>query len=122
MAGQALAKHEDVPTTTALLMFFQTMGGALAVSAAQSAFSNELVKSLARNVPSVNPGQVIAIGATEIRKVFTAEQIPGVIGAYMDGLQVAFIFTIALFGLSTLVALATPWTNIKDKAKPGVAI
>jgi hypothetical protein len=44
MAGQALAKDEDIPTTTALLMFFQTMGGALGVSAAQAAFTNELVR------------------------------------------------------------------------------
>ncbi|KAH7381521.1 major facilitator superfamily transporter [Pyrenochaeta sp. MPI-SDFR-AT-0127] len=121
MAGQALAKHEDVPTTTALLMFFQTMGGALTVSAAQSMFTNELISSLAKNLPSMNPAQVLIVGATEIRTAFSAEEFPIILSAYMDGLKVAFIFTIALFGVSALISLATPWTNIKGKSKPGVA-
>lgn len=113
MAGQALAKNEDVPTTTALLMFFQTMGGALTVSAAQAAFGNELIKSLNKNALDVSPAQVMAIGATEIWKTFKPEQIPRVLDAYMNGLHVSFTFVIALFGMSLLVSVLTPWTNIK---------
>lgn len=121
MAGQALAKNEDVPTTTALLMFFQTIGGALAVSAAQSMFANELIKSLARRLPSMNPAQVLVVGATEIRAAFSIEELPIILAAYMDGLQIAFIFPIALFGVSVLISLGTPWTNIKGRTKPGMA-
>lgn len=121
MANQALAKPADIPTTTAILMFFQTMGGALTVSAAQAAFANELLKSLVRNVPTVNPGMVLAVGATEIRTVFSEAQIPGIVGAYMDGLQVSFLIVIVLFGISTLVAVAAPWTNIKGKVEAGMA-
>ena len=117
MAGQALAKDEDVPTTTALLMWFQTIGGSLGLSAAQAAFSNELLNSLRKHAPNTSPSQVLLVGATQIRKAFSPEELPGIINAYMDGLTVAFIFVIALFGCATLVSIATPWTNIKGKGK-----
>ncbi|KAF2119283.1 DNA repair protein RAD50 [Lophiotrema nucula] len=117
MAGQALAKDEDVPTTTALLMWFQTIGGSLGLSAAQAAFSNELLNSLRRHAPNTSPSQVLLVGATEIRKAFGPDEIPGIINAYMDGLRVAFIFVIALFGCATVISIATPWTNIKGKGK-----
>ncbi|TKA81270.1 hypothetical protein B0A49_00224 [Cryomyces minteri] len=119
MAGQALAKPEDVSTTTALLMFFQTMGGAFFVSAAQSAFSNALIKSLLVNAPTVNVVQVVAIGATELRSTFTAEQLPGILVAYMDGLKVGFALAIALAGCATVVSVFTPWTSVKGKSIPG---
>lgn len=115
MAGQALAKHEDVATTTAILMFFQTLGGSLTLSAVQSAFANTLIKSLKANMPSINPMRVTGIGATEIRTTFAPDQIPRILDAYMDGLRVAFIFMLALFGISVLFSLAMPWTNIKGR-------
>jgi hypothetical protein len=121
MAGQALAKNDDISTTTALLMFFQTLGGALAVSAGQAAFSNELIKSLIKNVPDADPAMVLARGAIDIRKIFPESQVPGIIQAYMNGLKVSFILVIALLACSTLVGLATPWINIKTRAKPAVA-
>ncbi|KAF1974842.1 putative MFS transporter [Bimuria novae-zelandiae CBS 107.79] len=117
MASQALAKEEDIPTTTALIMFFQTMGGALGVSAAQTAFSNKLIASLVKKVPEVNPVQVLAVGATDIRKVFPPELLPGIVESYMDGLKVTFIFIIALWGVATIVSVAMPWINIKEALK-----
>jgi hypothetical protein len=113
MAGQALAKDEDVPTTTALLMFFQTLGGAITVSAAQAAFGNELVKSLLRNATAITPDQVVAAGATDFRKKFASENSLPIIHAYVDGLHVAFLFTVALFAVAFLVSMLAPWTNIK---------
>ena len=119
MAGQALAAPEDISTTTGLLMFWQTLGGALFVQAAQSAFSNTLVQSLTKYVPDSNPAAVVAVGATEIRKTFDASELPGVLHAYMDGLKVAFALTIALSGCAVIIGLFTPWTNIKEKKVVG---
>lgn len=121
MAGQALAKPEHVAETTGLLMFWQTLGGALFVQSAQSAFSNQLVKSLIKYVPNLNPASVVAIGATQIRTSFLASDLPGILLAYMDGLKVGFILAIALAGCSVIVGFFTPWTNIKGKAQPGLA-
>lgn len=119
MAGQALAAPEDISTTTGLLMFWQTLGGALFVQAAQSAFSNTLVQSLTEYAPGLSPAAVVAVGATEIRKTFHDADLAGVLHAYMDGLKVAFALTIALSGCSVIIGLFTPWINIKRKQGVG---
>ncbi|KAF2260296.1 putative MFS multidrug transporter [Lojkania enalia] len=122
MSGQALSKPEDIATTTALLMFFQTMGGALCVSAAQTAFANELIKSLIKNSVDVEPRMVLAIGASELRQAFETEVLAGILEAYLDGLRVAFAVAIALLGASVVFGAATPWINIKKLMKPGTAL
>lgn len=49
------------------------------VSAAQSAFSNELVKLLLVKAPTVDPAQVVAIGATKLRKFYSGAALQGVV-------------------------------------------
>ncbi|KAK5018814.1 hypothetical protein LTR60_001340, partial [Cryomyces antarcticus] len=62
---------------------------------------------------------VVAIGATELRNTFTAEQLSGILVAYMDGLKVGFALAIALAGCATVVSIFTPWTSVKGKSIPG---
>ena len=58
---------------------------------------------------TVDPLQVITVGATEIRSVFPADQVPGIIVAYMQGIKTAFAVTIAGAGLSFLLCLFGDW-------------
>nr|QPF70306.1 major facilitator superfamily transporter [Lasiodiplodia theobromae] len=106
IVSQAIVPAVDVSSVTAIILFWQTLAGAICVSAAQSLFANRLVRSVPREVPGLNPGLVIATGATELRDVFGDDQIVGVIRAYMDGLKDAYALDIALAGCSVLVALA----------------
>jgi hypothetical protein len=89
------------------------------VSAAQSAFSNELVKSLLVKAPTDDPAQVVAIGATELRKFYSGAALQGVVDSYMDGIRVAFILSIALTGASVLVSFCMPWISVKGKVELG---
>lgn len=114
MAASAMAAREDVSSTSAIMLFFSTTGGAIFVSAATSAFDNQLVKSLAIHAPDLNPAKVIATGATALRATFSAEQLTGILAAYMDALRVQFILVIALAGCATLISLAAPWTSIRN--------
>jgi len=59
-----------------------TCGGAFLLSAAQSAFNNELIKAFATKLPEIDPIVALGVGATQIRRPFTAAQIPLVIEAY----------------------------------------
>lgn len=92
------------------------MGGAVFLSIAESLFTNNLIASLESNAPGVNPGQVVATGATQLRGVFSSDQLQGILLAYMDGLRSAFTLVIALAGSATLVSLGAPWVNIKKHA------
>ena len=117
MNAEALSSYEDLASTNAVLLFFQSMGGAFFVSASEAAFENKLLRELPRLVPDVNPGQVLAVGATGLREAFTPQQLPGILTAYMDGLKVSFALCIALAGISALISFAMPWTNLKEVEK-----
>jgi hypothetical protein len=85
------------------------------------AFTNILLKRLPSTAPTVNPQQVVAVGVTELRNVFSADLIPGIINAYMDGLKVAYAIAIAAAGISVLISFASKWRNLKGKAVAGGA-
>ncbi|PYH87799.1 hypothetical protein BO71DRAFT_436378, partial [Aspergillus ellipticus CBS 707.79] len=70
----------------------------LSLSAASAAFNNTLLARLPITAPSVNPAVVIATGATELRAVFAAEQIPGIVDAYVDGVHAAVAIAVGLAG------------------------
>ncbi|KAF7958698.1 hypothetical protein EAE96_002232 [Botrytis aclada] len=114
IAAQALTSPEDISSATAMILFAQTLGGSLSISAAQSAFANTLIKSLAVNVPSIPPMQVVSVGATELRKYFTAELLPGILRSYMDGLKKACVIGIAMAAMMFLVSFGNKWHNLKE--------
>ena len=108
-------RHTWCPLTAFIVA--QTIGGAIFVSAGQSAFSNQFIKSLSRNVPELDPAQAITVGATALRSVYHGAQLEGVIASYMDGIQVAFALSIGLAGVATVVSLTVPWVSVKGKAE-----
>ncbi|KAL8882141.1 MAG: hypothetical protein Q9198_000813, partial [Flavoplaca austrocitrina] len=78
---QASVAPEDLPAVTANLFFFQTVGGAFTVSSAQAAFVNQMLAKLSVSAPGVDAQQLIATGASELRNVFTPEELPGILVA-----------------------------------------
>lgn len=77
---------------------------------------------LARTAPDVNPGAVIGTGATRIRVSFNAQQVPGIIEAYMAGIKVTLALATALTGISALFSLLVQWKRLNlGKLQGGVA-
>ena len=91
---------------------FQTVGGAFTVSSAQAAFVNQMLAKLPESAPGVDAGTLIATGASELRKVFSPEELPGIIVAYMHGLKAAFAVSIGFCGLAFLTTLVIPWSRL----------
>ena len=89
------------------------MGGTFFVSAADSIFSNKLVKHVKVNVPEIDPKIVIGLGATQFRNSLPATAIPGVLLSYMQSLHTVFILATTLAGVATLVSLIAKWEKIK---------
>lgn len=116
IVGQATAKPEDLASTTAIILFFQTIGGAFSISAAQSGFVNKLLTTLPVSAPDVSPAMVLGTGATQIRHLFTEEQVPGILVAYMAGIKVALAFTVAAVGISFFIILFAPWQRLNREA------
>ncbi|KAK2606731.1 hypothetical protein N8I77_005462 [Diaporthe amygdali] len=102
--GQTQSKAEDLAVVTAIIIFSETIAGAILLSAAQCAFVNQMLKTLAVTAPDVDPAKLIATGVSEIRDVFPAEQIPGILLAYMDGLRIPFAIATATAGAACVLA------------------
>jgi MFS transporter, DHA2 family, glioxin efflux transporter len=117
IVNQTLVTPSDLSSITAQTLFFQTIGGAFFISAAQAAFANRLIARVIIEAPTANAGLVIATGATELRKVFNAEQLEGILVAYMAGLKVTFAICIATAGVAFLLAFTPRWENLKGKVK-----
>lgn len=85
-------------------MFFNSLGGAIAISIAQNIFSNGLVAELHAHAPGVDTATIVNAGATHIRGAASAAQLPGVLRAYSAALAETFILPIAGAGLALLVS------------------
>ncbi|KAF2657846.1 MFS general substrate transporter [Lophiostoma macrostomum CBS 122681] len=106
--AQANTSMEDMASVTAIVLFFQSIGGAFSISAAQSAFVNRMVSELGRIAPGIDPQMVIATGATQIRHAFPADQVPAIVQAYMAGIKVTLALVVGLMGADCLLAPFVP--------------
>jgi len=113
IVGQATSKPEDLSSVTAIILFFQTTGGALFVSAAQSAFINTLLLRIPEGIDRL---AIIGTGATAIRSVFPAELIPGILEAYMAGIKTTFAITVAGVGAAFVISLLNKWDRLNREA------
>ncbi|KAJ7735131.1 major facilitator superfamily transporter [Mycena maculata] len=119
IAAQAVLEKTDVPRGTSVLVFMQTLGGALFASIGQSIFSNTLARGLAREVPGLDPRIVLSTGATDLKTTISPEYLPAVLAVYNEALVSAFHIAIAMSTLSILGALGMEWKNIRGKAVRG---
>ncbi|KAL5372094.1 hypothetical protein DPSP01_013770 [Paraphaeosphaeria sporulosa] len=116
--AQANVENADLAAVVANVYFFQTVGGAFTTSAAQAAFVNQLLVKLPSSAPGVDPQLVINTGATQLREVFTAEQLPGIITAYIHGLKAVWGVATGIVLLGALWTAVIPWTRLPTHLPP----
>ncbi|KAI9691805.1 MAG: hypothetical protein M1822_007877 [Bathelium mastoideum] len=114
-AVQVVLSAKDMPSGNAITIFFNTLGGAVSISAAQNIFLNKLIQELPKYAPDVNPQVVVAAGATHIREVVTPQQLPGVLAAYDKAVTTAFILPVVTGGICFLFSLLMEWRSVKGK-------
>ncbi|KAF2678700.1 MFS gliotoxin efflux transporter glia [Lentithecium fluviatile CBS 122367] len=116
--AQANVGPEDLAAVVANVYFFQTVGGAFTTSAAQAAFVNQLLVKLPFSAPNVDPALVISTGATQLRDVFTPEELPGIITAYVHGLKAVWGVGTGVVLFAALWTAVIPWTRLPTHAPP----
>ncbi|KAK7961963.1 Bcmfs1 [Apiospora aurea] len=113
MAIQNVLPLKDIATGTSIITFLQTLGGAIFVGVAQSVFTNQLVQSIAANVPGLDPSIVLATGATSLRSSLDPKDYAGLREAYNAALLKAFLVATGLSVASVFGSASTPWKSVK---------
>ena len=104
-----------MPPGNAIAIFFNSLGGAIAISIAQNIFSNGLKTNLPKYAPGVDPTTVVRAGATYLKDVVEPDKLPGVLHAYMIALQQAYVIPIVVGGIAAVCACFVEWKNVKGK-------
>lgn len=121
IAVQAALHTTDVPIGTALMMFSQTLGGAIFVSVGQNVFTNQLIKNLAADVPEGGAqlqALVLATGASELKHTLNTvcpQFAKQTLDAYSNSLTQMWMACVALAVLCMVGVVCSPWISVKGK-------
>jgi MFS family permease len=115
IAVQTVLDISQVPIGTSVIVFVQTLGGALFVSIGQNVFSNKLLEDLAKYAPSIDPNIILKTGATSIQQTIDKADLPGVTLAYNNALTQAFLVACIMVALSLIGSATIEWKSVKGK-------
>lgn len=135
IAVQVVLSKEDMPTgsmksshlpfhvsrtnfdddSDAICFFFNSLGGAIAISIAQNIFSNTLIAQLPIQAPLVSPLLVMGAGPTGLRAAIRPELLPGVLEAYAIAIRRTFILPIVTAWLSFACSLCLERKSVKGR-------
>lgn len=121
MAAQTVLSLDDIPIGTTIIIFVQTLGGALFISVGQNIFTNQLMKNLIKDVPSIDPELVLHTGATLLRKAVDPALLDDVLTAYNSALTQTFYVSTAVAALSIFGSALIEWRSVKGKKLETVA-
>ncbi|KAF7312753.1 Major facilitator superfamily transporter [Mycena indigotica] len=124
IAAQTVLPLADVPVGTTIVMFAQTIGGALFISAGQNVFNNKLVAGILREAPGVSLQSIVQAGATNLAGTISPASLPAVLHAYNDALVAAFRISIAMSAITLLGAVVhvVEWKSVKGKAGESLVV
>ncbi|KAF7166397.1 hypothetical protein CNMCM5623_000085 [Aspergillus felis] len=115
IAVQTILDISDIPIGTSVIIFVQTLGGALFVSIGQNVFTNKLVEGLITYASSIDPSIILSTGATSIQSNVAKDVLPGVTLAYNNALTQSFLVGAAMAATTIIGSLSIEWKSVKGK-------
>lgn len=115
IAVQVVLDIDDIPTGTAIVVFAQTLGGALFVSVGNNVFRNKLVEYLAKYAPHLDPTLIITNGATSVQSAVDKADLPELLLAYNDAITETFLVCAAMASASVIGSGFVEWKSVKSK-------
>ena len=115
IAVQTVVHMRDVPVATALVMFFQQLGGAIFIAIGQAVFQNKLIPKMEAINPSLRPIEIVSAGATGLKSLVNPDQLPAVLDAYAKSLNSTFDVAITMAGMAFFMACGVEFKSVKGK-------
>lgn len=86
VAIQGVLPDKQVPQGTSIIIFLQTFGGSIFISAAQSVFNNKLVSNIVSEGIPVDAGALLTQGATQITNLVEPKYLGALRLAYNESI------------------------------------
>lgn len=112
---QTVLPLKDVAIGSAVIVFSQTLGGALFIAVAQNVFQNRLIAGLRETVPSLDANIVLQAGATSLKDAIPSQFLEGVQIAYNSALTQTWYVALAGACLTAVGTVMIEWKSVKDK-------
>ena len=106
---QASLPQDLVPIGATTLLFGISTSCAVFLSIGQAVFADRISINLSQVVPADVVSKVVSVGATSIRSVVSASDLPAVLQAYSNAVTQVFVCILSL--LSTLTFQADCWCS-----------
>jgi hypothetical protein len=84
IANQASVSADDMAAVTTFTLFMENCGETLFVASSEGAFTNGLLSSLSNSLPDIDPKTILDVGATQIRTLYSGQELEKVLGGYLD--------------------------------------
>lgn len=114
-AVQNVLNMVDIPTGVVIVIFAQSMGGALAVAVANNLFLNRLLSTLPKFAPGIDPSFVVSLGPTNLQANIASDALPGVLKAYNAAVVDTFFVCAVTASMSILGSGLVEWKSLKRK-------
>lgn len=114
MAAQTVLPRNEVAIGASLMLFAQTLFGAIFVSVGQNVLDGQLAKRLA-GISNITPQQIEAGGVSDLLKTIPSRYHTAVLEAYNASLRVCFQVALIVTCLSILGGLAMEWRSVKKE-------
>jgi MFS family permease len=114
MAAQTVLPRHEVTIGASLMLFAQTLFGAIFVSVGQNVLDNQLIKRLV-GITNITVQQIEESGVTGLFDIIPSQYHTLALQAYNNSLRVCFRVGLILACISILAALCMEWLNVKTK-------
>jgi hypothetical protein len=114
MASQTVLPQAEVAMGTALMFFWQSLGGAVFMCVSQTLFVNYLASHLA-DLPGIDVDRVVSAGATDVQDVVAEDKLAEVLEVYNAAVRQAFYVAVGLACALIVPALGMEWKSVKGK-------
>lgn len=121
---QTVLAPEDIPAGISLVVFLQSIGGAIMVAVAQSVFFNKLIEGLGEILGSYTlAAQLVSQGTTNYRAEIPENLMTPILTAFNSALITSWYTAVAVASLGIVGALAVEWKSVKSvKGRPMVPV
>lgn len=114
VAAQTVLPRHEVSIGASLMLFAQTLFGAIFVSVGQNVLDGELARRLSGIIiPSITPQQIEQAGATGLLTLVPIERRAAALEAYNASLRACFQVALVLACLCIFGGLGMEWRSVK---------